>query len=342
MTSSHSVEQRRDGVVYGVVNPESLHTLSLSSFSSLLLEALEVSQSEDVQTPPTQHLRYLLGLDTASTVILPSNLTNELLTLLASDDRLSCGILNQICKSNVGCITRLNLHDAFCPIDVNTMSEVLLHPLLELSIDVGELRDTDWENGLAKIEHSPAYSTLQNLTLRYGDVGCVWSLKWLKRFKHLVRLDLQAAYDNAFSQSWIYAIKDDVLNLNVLDISYSSFRYLSIKDIPNLKALSMAGGVLSSRPNLISDLSTLKTLVSLDISCFTPPHSNASNDSKTIKMLATLPHLRYLDVSGRCVTSKEIMLFDPPHHRMSFMGLLGTQACTRQEINSDVVGFVRC
>ena len=219
------------------------------------------------------------------------------------------------------------------------------YPLLELSLDASNFKTADWESLQSTVQHSPAYSSLQSLTLRYGNIDCFWSCRWLGKFQRLVHLDVQGAFNSP--QTRFYHLKDDCPNLTILDISYTGIHHFSISEVPNLNVLNMAGVCFSLHPSLARDILTLRHLVSLDIShsnllrtsmC----SSNEQRDPETIKILSTLVNLKCLDVSGCHVTSNDMELFDPPHHRMRFMGLLGTHACTKAQINSDVVCVKVC
>ena len=94
---------------------------------------------------------------------------------------------------------------------------------------------------------------------------------------------------------------------------------------------------------MLGDVVTFSNLVYLDVARTSSERQTSASslqDADWMMNLSQLPKLKYLDVSFRLVSIEDVGRFDPPHHRMSFFGLLSTQACMkRSEINSDAVSL---
>ena len=330
----------------GVIKPKALQSLALDSVRSLLLRALLAASGEkggDGDTP--RLVRNLLGVEDGYSFT--SLVSNQLIKRFAEDGRLSSRVLSAFCKSRIGSITRLDL--SLCA-DLNgeTFCRILdQHPLLELTVtisDVGIRSDlVSWKH-LEHLSRSPVTGTLKSLMVQYNDerIGgeqAFVTFDWLRNLACLVRLDLHGMFSPEEGESLCRAV-EQLPNLSVLNLARTSLADLQVSG-SNIKALSLSGMPAYTSPALFMHILQIQTLVSLDISKYEYGGFSVDRNvvAEMLQRLSELPSLKYLDVSGFMVSPADIDCFDPPHHRMSFLGLLCTQACQRKEFNCDMVRY---
>ncbi len=334
----------------GLIRPRLLRGVALDAVSRLLNQALRVaSTGEDCkgQLLPLV-VRRLLGLvhdhrgelDEGEATCLTPQLATQLICRLAEDNLLTRASLSCFCKCKLGAITRINVSGCL-DLDPLTLVLLLQHPLLELSLSISATNPTSirWHH-LELLSSSPAASTLRRLTLQCSDGTHKQSgftdFSWLVKLKALVHLDLHDMRLPNAGPNLSMAIRQ-LPKLVVLNIAGTSIRELQCGD-SLLKGLFLCG---LPTHNFLDELTRTQTLVSLDISYWRQGvFAAVSAELDITKRLSTLPNLKYLDVAGHLLFAADLVDFDPPHHRMSYLGLLATEACKRAEINSDKVSGV--
>ena len=330
----------------GVIEPKTLQSLALDSVRSLLLRALLTASAEkgDGEDSP-RSVRNLLGVEEGYSFA--SLVSNQLIKRFAENGQLSSRILSAFCRSKIGSITRLDL--SLCA-DLTGETFLLIldqHPLLELTVTISAVGNdsVSWKH-LEHLSRSPVAGTLKSLVVQCddeqmdGDRAFV-SFDWLRSLTGLVRLDLHGVFLPEERGS-LGRVVEQLPNLSVLNLARTTLDDLQASG-SNLKALSLSGVPMCSSPALFMHVLQIRTLVSLDISQYDYGRISVDHDviAEMLQKLSELPSLKYLDVSGFVVSPSDVDCFDPPHHRMSFLGLLSTQACQRREFNCDMVRFSR-
>ena len=326
----------------GVIEPKRLQSLALDSVHRLLLKALLVASAEEGSGEDFPRLvRKLLGVEEGYSFA--SLISDQFIKRFAENDQLTSRILRAFCKSKIGSLTRLDL--PLCP-DLNGETFCLVldqHPLLELTVAISAVGNdlVDWQH-LGHLSRSPVAGTLKSLVIQCDDEidqdPALVSFDWLRSLTCLVRLDIHGMFLSEEGEH-LGAVVEQLPNLSVLNLARTSLDDIQASR-SNLKALSLSGVPVCSTPALFMHILQLRTLVSLDISKFEYGLSFPSSmDHNHVQKLSELPLLKYLDVSGLMVCPSDIDCFDPPRHRMGFLGLLNTQACQRKEFNCDMVRY---
>ncbi len=334
----------------GFIEPKKLKTCALDAVSLLLHRALQLASAEENSggQPSSITLRELLGLTIPhgqeegdnQTFCLASPLATQLICRLVEKELLTPSTLYCFCKSRLGSITRIDLSKG--PVlNPGAFLLLMLHPLVELSLGISAIDPTalNWHH-LKLISKSPAGLTLKRLTLQCSDeeyyrVRSFTDFTWLRNLTGLLHLDLHDMLLSAAGES-LSEVVTQLPNLVALNLARTSIRELHISH-SNLKALSLTNVPVHTSEAFFKDLTQIWSLVSLDISFWRRSVFAADTGTSVLQKLSGLPCLKYLDVSGHTVFPAELDHFDPPHHRMGFLGLLATQACKRAEINSDKV-----
>ena len=320
----------------GLIQPRKLVSLALDSVQQLLYRALEIVLLEG--GGEGELLRELLGLEQG--YCFSSLLSDQLLSRFAEKGQLNCRILECFCRNNIGCITKICL--SACP-DLNekTLCLLLQHPLLELTLSVSAASQglVKWEH-LEHLSKHPAGATLRSFT-----VGCTDetyppdndAFVWLRNLKSLVRLDFHDMYLPVAGETF-GEIVEQLPGLAVLNLARTSISDLRACN-SNLKALSVNGIPVHLNHTLFGHIIEIRSLVSLDLSQLDYNSSGygLNYGMEFMRKLSRMPSLKYLDVSGHQIYPFDLDCFDPPHHRMSFFGLLATRACRRMEFNCDMV-----
>ena len=297
-----------------------------------------------------RHLKASLGMDyiLGPGGTLPAHFCDKLLALLASRDKLTDKLVRCVSHRAFGSITKLPRSDSL-ELTPDTLGVLAQQPLVELSLRF--YPQTGFPRGHTPMPVLVPYLTTTlvgstaSVTLRSLSIANV-SFKrqnhdfgWLRCLKNLMRLQFENCNFSYISEANL-AIEIEKLPL----IATLIFTDTTIVTLPykstTLRQLTLPAYISTSEKLLASVLS-LTNLVYLDVArTATEDHGSLSalqQNKDWVMKLSHLPLLRYMDLSFHAVNVEDMKHFDPPHHRMSFVGLLSTQACLRRDINSDVV-----
>ena len=295
-------------------------------------------------------VRALLGLEDECGInekaILSSFMSDEIIASIAAKHTLSGSILSGYCQSHLGHITRINLVGCR-ELTEHALQQVFQNPLTDLSIELDSPLEAPirWEH-LQDIAKSPAADTLSSLTVRedeavnflipdYRYSADGKQFDWLLSLKKLVLS--QHTWRASHSQTTVYhlaSVLDQLPCLSVLNVAETGLVFLPCMS-SNLKSLvAHDNNIHLWSPHLIQQMFSLKSLVSLDVSRTCDPHLFETVDSSVsldmIRQLSEMPNLRYLDVSGLNVLGHHMDVFDHPHPRMSFLGLLKAEGSCQE------------
>ena len=327
----------------GIIEPKSLQTLALDAVYPLLRKAwyMAEAENEDKSDNFRHCVRTLLGVENDfafSTVV-----SNQFVDRFATLQWLDSAYLASFCNSKIGCITRVDL-SAFMSMTEELFTLILQQPLLELTMPVCATDDiysdvVKWK-WLKHLANSPASATLKSLTISSTDeyedqMEGFKSFEWLNGLTSLARLDLHGMF-LPYAGNFLGPIVEHLPNLAVLDLSRTLMVDLQARQ-SNLKALSLNSIPLHLNHIFFKHVLEIRTLVSLDLSIFEHTQLMSPNVQNMAQQLSEMPCLKYLDIAGHQISTADLVHFDPPHHRMSFMGLLATPACTRGYFNCDMV-----
>lgn len=364
----------------GLLNPKNLQESSIDFIASLLLEVIEFlttslrwqasqqhreregkSRDQSHESRTIRQIDYLLrnlkayiGIEPilGSEATLPAHFCDQILANLASKKKLTDTVVRCLSHKSMGCVTKLPYCDiAFITRD--TFKILVQQPLVDLSLhlqfhaaghneassDLMTLED------LVAIIDSPASTSLRSLFLS-GFLLSRNNMKfmvWLRCLKSLTRLQLESvhvALPVDFGASIAKEI-DQLPSLTVFIFRGSTLQALPCKTT-TLRQLSLPDVPVRTNAKMLTSIMSLRNLISLDLSRHKVTSSPTVPNSEWIMNLSELPHLRYLDLSCNPVSIDEMAYFDPPHHRMSFLGLLSTQACMRKDINCNLVSKIAC
>ena len=362
----------------GLVAPKRLQDSSLEYFASLIYDAVHtnpvpgsttVAQStsrdqlslyrsvertwiwdhfhksdEEEITGALRHLRASLGMEQVlgSHAVLPAHFCDRILAHASYKGRLTDSLVRCVGHMTFGSVTKLPTCKTLM-LTQNTLEALVQQPLVELAIDfrTTHLSPVYPHNTSQDLSHiftnSSAVNTLRSVSIHHSTFDM--NIEWLGFFQNLIRLQFDGCN---FRTDCLKAV-EKLPSLSILSITNSNFVTLP-RGSTSLQRLTLTNAPISTSETVLVDILSLRKLVYLDVAKITGDDSNSSSsllkNADWMKRLSQMPNLKYLDVSRRLVSVGDTVHFDPPHHRMVFLGLLSTQACMRKDINSDVVSFV--
>ena len=297
-----------------------------------------------------RHLKSYLGMEQilGPDGVLPVHFCDQILAYFASmwTMDLSDALVKCVCHETFGCVTKLPHCDKLT-LRQDTFMRLIRHPLVELSLSFEWYqavlsRSTYFADVTSQLIRSPSVTTLRSLSFSHLrlDAHNV-SFKWLSSLRSLRRLKFHScAVSSPLSKFDMVNGIDEAPSLTVLTIIDSDITCVPRRRADNLRQFTISGTHIATNSTLLTNVLSLSNLIYLDVAKTVETHRIPSSEHKNkdwMKKLSQLPHLKYLDVSCHVLSVDDMAPFDPPHHRMSFMGLLSTQACMRKDINSDVV-----
>lgn len=308
-------------------------------------------QAEDEERT-LRHMRSYIGMDgvLGAEETLPGHFCDQILAHLSSKMPLTDQLVSLVCHRSFGSATKFpSCLCKPCPLKLSTLQLLARQPLVELSLDLDAGRPHDngesrisWQHLSVVFGNSSLCFTLRSLFLsRVRLVESDTNFEWLTRLQCLMRLQ----FSNLFLP-YQCTITDlsKLPHLTVFSVTNSYLRVVPCKNVNTLRQLTLSNAPLHMNMHMLADTLSLRNLVYLDVARTSLSLADDRDYSRAslqrtdwIMKLSQLPLLKYLDVSRHLVTVDDVGNFDVPHHRMNFLGILGTQASMRRDINSDVV-----
>ena len=310
-------------------------------------------QAEDEERELLRHLRSYIGIDgvLGAEQTLPGHFCDQILDHLSSKLLLSDQLVGVVCHRTFGCITKFPSYTIKPhPLKLNTLRLLAQQPLVELSLDLDTSQQShcirgheiiSWRDLSTILGNSSLCFTLRSLSLSHVRI---LEPEWLSRLQCLIRLhfsNLTLPYKTPISDL------NKLPHLTVFSVTNSNLSVVPCGNVNTLRQLTLSNAPLHANAHMLADILSLRNLVSVDVA-----RTSLGDDRDYLRTplqqtdwvmrLSQLPLLKYLDVSRHLVTVNDMGNFDAPHHRMSFLGLLSTQACMRRNINSDAVSAVLC
>ena len=297
-----------------------------------------------------RHLRSYIGIERVlgAEGTLSAHFCDQILAYLSSKIGLTDQLVGLVCHRSFGCTTKFPSSIKPCsPLMLSTVQILVQQPLVDLSIDLAiaplypnvNEPPISWRDLSIVLGNSSACFTLRSLSLshvRLTDPGMTFQC--LTRLQRLMRLQFSRLI---LPREYTISELTKLPHLTVFSVTHSNLHAVPCKNVSTLKQLTLSNAPLHTNLYMVADILLLRNLVSLDIartSLGDNQHSTLQH-SDWIMKLSQMPQLKYLDVSGHLVSIDDMVHFDPPRHRMNFLGLLSTQACMRRDINSDVVSL---
>lgn len=332
----------------GLLHTKSLQDACLEYVASQILETVSRDPLHQVQAEEHEqltmytnntHLSHLLANIRAVIDLekvlgrdgrLPAHFCDRILAHLASRCKLTDLVVRCVSDESIGCVTKVPMPPFFTP---DTLRTCVGWPLVELSVCIHDLNGFD--DLVESLMSSKASSTLRSLTISTRGLITL-RIEQLDFLKSLLRLQLEGCNPGNVA---LVELVEKLPSLTTLIVTRSIVLKFPCKGTTTLRQLTLPHAFVDRIGVLLRDIVTFKNLVYLDVTredwdCeITPP----LEDKTWLLELSQMPNLKYLDVSRWPVTVNDVANFDPPHHRMNFLGLLSTQACLHRDINSDAV-----
>ena len=357
----------------GLVQPKLLLDSCLEYFASLMLEVVpsysyscaissreQISdEEEDLERGRThfqpdvqrllRNLKASLGIDyiLGPGGTLPAHFCDKLLAFLASREKLTDTLVRCVSHQTFGCVTKLPRSEAL-ELTPDTLCVLAQQPLVELFLRFyqravfprGPMHVPVHDLATILVD-SPASITLRSLSVaNLSFRGRSIDFGWLGCLKSLMRLQFENCHFSFDSEASLAAEIEKLPLIATLKFTDSTLTALPCTNA-TLRQLTLPTARISTSEKLLTGVLSLMNLVYLDVAKTTAEDHNSLSalqlNKDWVTKLSKLPQLRYLDLSFHTVKVEDMKHFDPPHHRMNFMGLLTTQACLRRDINSDVV-----
>ena len=291
-----------------------------------------------------RHLRSYIGLEgvLGAEGKLSAHFCDQILAYLSSKLGLTDRLISFVCHSSFGCTTRFPSSIKPCLLKLSTIQILVQQPLVDLSIDLAINSSMYqppilWQDLSIVLGNSSACFTLRSLSLSHVRLaGPDTTFQCLTRLQRLMRLQL--SYLVLPREHTIIELSK-LPHLTVFSVTHSYLNSVPCKNVNTLKQLTLSSASLYTNTYMLAEILSLRNLVSLDIARMSfgdDPRPSLQRTDWVMK-LSQMPQLTYLDMSRHLVSIDDMAHFDPPHHRMNFLGLLSTQACMRRDINSDAV-----
>lgn len=288
-------------------------------------------------------MNYILGPEGT----LPAHFCDKLLAFLASRKILTDTLVKCVCHQTFGCVTKLPRSEAL-ELTPDTLTVLVQQPLVELFLRF--YQQPVFPRGLTPVPvhdlatilvNSPAAFTLRSLSIaNVSFKGQSVDFSWLGCLKSLTRLQLENCNFSFDSEAYLATEIEKLPLITTLKFADSTLTALPCGSA-TLRQLTLPTARIGTSEKLLDNVLSLSNLVYLDVARMAAEDrsslSTLQQNKDWVMKLSKLPQLRYIDLSFHTVKVEDMKHFDPPHHRMNFMGLLSTQACMRRDINSNVV-----
>jgi len=226
-------------------------------------------------------------------------------------------------------------------------------PLKELCIDCGYDTLSRRSINLAEIG-LPLSTTLVSLTLNKCIINFANIFSGLGNLVNLSSFSIP--YSSFDFQPIEYSLQADNSLQPTVEDGWSATSKIQAMDFSAIATPDACVKIFYSQTNVkilqlfnlpvaSSSFVLLSNLMVLDISKSVEEGDGGSTsheDDDVMAVLSRLPCLKSLDVSCRQVSAKDLQLFDPPHHRMLFFGLVNSSLCGHPDINADSVCVCVC
>jgi len=322
-------------------NPSTLYRLSLKAVVEYVKERFNKTRytgdgalTEECIRFPTSIINDLV----ARFVDFYTSSTSYQATLFARN------LLYKVISSRFCEYTKLHIKYSREGTDCSLLTSLSHKPLKELCIDCGCVKSLCRKITLAEfgvpLRTALVSLTLKNCIINFTDI--------LSELRNLVSLnsfsipcstfELQAPIGKENGYNRMSKIKAmDFSGVITPDVSDDVCIKLFYSQT-NLTVLRLFGVPVTS-----SSFILLNNLMVLDISKSVPKFNESLHeDDDLMVVLSKLPCLKSLDVSCRQVTARDLQLFDPPHHRMLFLGLVNSPLCGHPDVNTDLVCVCTC